>query len=81
MICLGSLQGGSRKQPRPSTVTTLLNRFSLNHQPEMKNKTVFLIIKTNFLLTECDPPMNIFSWSPSELSLPNWFQQRPKLKL
>ncbi|KAH9511430.1 hypothetical protein DERF_009892 [Dermatophagoides farinae] len=60
MICLGSLQGGSRKQPRPSTVTTLLNRFSLNHQPEMKNKTVFLIIKTNFLLTECDPPMNIF---------------------
>ncbi|KAH9526783.1 hypothetical protein DERF_000844 [Dermatophagoides farinae] len=75
MICLGSLQGGSRKQPRPSTVTTLLNRFSLNHQPEMKNKTVFLIIKTNFLLTECDPPMNIFSWSPSELSLPNWFQQ------
>ena len=28
MICLGSPQGGSRKQPRPSTVTTLSNHFS-----------------------------------------------------
>ncbi|KAH9511377.1 hypothetical protein DERF_009844 [Dermatophagoides farinae] len=70
MICLGSLQGGSRKQPRPSTVTTLLNQ-----------KQNSILSPKRILLTECDPPMYIVSWSPSELSLPNWFQQRPKLKL